>query len=463
MEQKNVWTSYSENDKEELFRLTDQYKMCLDAGKTERECTALIVQMAQEKGYRNLEDLVREGIQPVAGDKVYAACMDKSVILFQIGKKPLEEGMNILGAHIDASRMDVKQNPLYEADEMAYLDTHYYGGIKKYQWTALPLAIHGVVVKKDGTKITISLGEKVTDPVFCVTDLMANLSAMQMEKPASHVIEGEGLDLLFGSRPIAELTDGNEEKETVIQNVKKLLMENYNIEETDFYSAELEIVPAGHARDCGLDRSMIMAYGQDDRVCAFASLLAMLDIEHPERTICCMLMDKEEIGSMGATGMESAFFENAIAELIALTGKESALKVRRALRRSQMLSCDVNAGYDPLFPEYFEKRSASFLGRGMVLCKFLGDGGKFGSNDANAEYIADMRRLFDEQNVAYQFAELGKIDVGGGGTISYMLANYGMEVVDSGVPILSMHAPWEIISKADFYEAYKGYRAFLRR
>lgn len=462
MERVNVWTTYEEKDLNELAEINSSYKVCLDAGKTERECVALTISMAEDEGYVNLADVIKEGRMLVPGDKVYASCMDKSILMFQIGHRPLTDGINILGAHIDSPRIDVKQNPLYENEELAYLDTHYYGGIKKYQWVTLPLAIHGIVVKKDGTRINISIGEKAADPIFCITDLLIHLAGKQMEKKAGAVIEGEGLDLLIGSRPIADLLEGDQEKKaTVLQNVKMLLRENYNIEEEDFQSAELEIVPAGRARDCGFDRSMIMAYGQDDRVCAFTSLFAMLDVKNPEKTSCCILVDKEEVGSVGATGMHSRFFENTVAELMALTEGESELKVRRALANSRMLSSDVNAAFDPMYPESFEKRSAAFFGNGMVFSKFTGHRGKNGSNDANAEYLADIRRIMDEKKVAYQFAELGKVDAGGGGTIAYIMANYGMEVIDSGVAVLSMHAPWEITSKADVYEAYKGYKAFL--
>lgn len=462
MERVNVWTTYNEADLAEMDLVIEEYKDCLDIGKTERECVTLAVKMAEGNGYVNLNDVIREKKTLKAGDKVYAVCMDKSIVMFQIGTKPLEEGMNILGAHIDSPRIDVKQIPLYENEDLAYLDTHYYGGIKKYQWVTLPLAIHGVVVKKDGTKVQICIGEKDDDPVFCITDLLIHLAGKQMEKKASVVIEGEGLDLLIGSRPIADVVEGDEEKKaTVTQNVLKMLKDMYDIEEADFVSAELEIVPAGKARDCGLDRSMIMAYGQDDRVCAFTSLFAMLDVENVEKTICCILVDKEEIGSVGATGMKSRFFENIIAELVALTEGESELKVRRALANSRMLSSDVSAAFDPMYPENFEKRSSAFFANGLVFNKFTGSRGKSGSNDANAEYLADLRRMMEEKNVAYQFAELGKVDVGGGGTIAYIMANYGMEVIDSGVAVLSMHAPWEVTSKADVYEAYKGYKAFL--
>ena len=383
--------------------------------------------------------------------------------MFQIGKEPLENGMNILGAHIDSPRIDVKQNPLYENEDLAYLDTHYYGGIKKYQWVTLPLALHGVIVKTDGTVQKVNIGEKEDDPVFVVTDLLIHLAGKQMEKKASTVIEGEKLDLLIGSRPL-EKEEGldEDEKDAVKANVMKILTDYYSMEEEDFLSAELEIVPAGKARDCGLDRSMILAYGQDDRVCAFTSLFAMLDVEDVERTSCCILVDKEEIGSVGATGMHSRFFENVVAELVALTEGESDLKVRRALQNSKMLSSDVSAAYDPMYAEAFEKRSAAFFGRGLVFNKFTGARGKSGSNDANAEYLAEVRRAMNAEDVSYQFAELGKVDLGGGGTIAYIMANYGMEVIDSGVAVLSMHAPWEVTSKADVYEAYRGYKSFLR-
>lgn len=389
--------------------------------------------------------------------------MGKSIAMFLIGKEPLENGMNILGAHIDSPRIDVKQNPLYENEDLAYLDTHYYGGIKKYQWVTLPLALHGVIVKTDGTVQKVNIGEKEDDPVFVVTDLLIHLAGKQMEKKASTVIEGEKLDLLIGSRPL-EKEEGldEDEKDAVKANVMKILTDYYNMEEEDFLSAELEIVPAGKARDCGLDRSMILAYGQDDRVCAFTSLFAMLDVEDVERTSCCILVDKEEIGSVGATGMHSRFFENVVAELVALTEGESDLKVRRALQNSKMLSSDVSAAYDPMYAEAFEKRSAAFFGRGLVFNKFTGARGKSGSNDANAEYLAEVRRAMNAEDVSYQFAELGKVDLGGGGTIAYIMANYGMEVIDSGVAVLSMHAPWEVTSKADVYEAYRGYKSFLR-
>ena len=463
MENKNVWSTYTEENLSELNRINDIYKACLDEGKTERECVKTAVHMAQEKGYQDIRELIRNQIPVKAGDKIYAVCMDKSVSLFHIGRKPLEEGMNILGAHIDSPRIDVKQNPLYESEDFAYLDTHYYGGIKKYQWVTIPLALHGVVAKTDGEVVSVSIGEKDDDPVFAITDLLVHLAAQQMEKKASAVIEGEKLDLLIGSCPIAQAEGmDKEEKEAVKKNILKLLEEYYGISEEDFVSAELEIVPAGRARDCGLDRSMIMAYGQDDRVCAFTSLFAMLDVEEVERTSCCILVDKEEIGSVGATGMHSRFFENTVAEIMDLMGETKDIKVRRALQNSRMLSSDVSAAYDPMFAEAFEKRSSAFFAQGLVFNKFTGSRGKSGSNDANAEYLAKIRKAMKTDGVAYQFAELGKVDVGGGGTIAYIMANYGMEVIDSGVAVLCMHAPWEITSKADIYEAYKGYKAFIK-
>ena len=417
---------------------------------------------AEAAGYKNFKELQKEHVKLKAGDKVYAVCMDKSIALFIIGQEPLENGMNILGAHIDSPRIDVKQNPLYENEELAYLDTHYYGGIKKYQWVTLPLALHGVIAKKDGTIVPVSIGDEEEDPVFVITDLLVHLASKQLEKKGSVVVEGEKLDLLIGSRPLEQDPSlDQEEKEAVKANVMELLKKYYDMEEEDFLSAELEIVPAGKARDCGLDRSMVLAYGQDDRVCAFTSLFAMLDVENAKRTGCCLLVDKEEIGSVGATGMHSRFFENTVAELVALTEGESDLKVRRALMNSRMLSSDVSAAYDPMYAEVFEKRSSAFFGKGLVFNKFTGARGKSGSNDANAEYLAKIRNAMDAQSVAYQFAELGKVDAGGGGTIAYIMANYGMEVIDSGVAVLSMHAPWEVTSKADVYEAYKGYKAFV--
>ncbi len=462
MERRNAWTTYNAEELKKLNAINEDYKKCLDAGKTERECIALTIERAEAAGYKNIKDVIKSGEKVQAGDKIYAVCMNKMIAMFNMGTKPLEEGMNILGAHIDSPRIDVKQNPLYENEEFAYLDTHYYGGIKKYQWVTIPLAIHGVIVKKDGTVVNVNIGEKDEDPVFVITDLLIHLASKQMDKKAAGVVEGENLDLLIGSRPIEQDESlEKKEKEAVKANVMNLLKEYYDVEEEDFISAELEIVPAGKARDCGFDRSIVLAYGQDDRVCAFTSLFAMLDVEKTERTACCILVDKEEIGSVGATGMHSRFFENTVAELVALTEGESDLKVRRALMNSTMLSSDVSAAYDPMYAEVFEKRSSAFFGKGLVFNKFTGSRGKSGSNDANAEYLAKIRQAMDSQDVSYQFAELGKVDAGGGGTIAYIMANYGMEVIDSGVAVLSMHAPWEATSKADVYEAYKGYKAFI--
>lgn len=458
----NIWTIYDESQLAELNEISEKYKECLNAGKTERECVELSIRMAEEAGYRNISDVTAAGKELGAGDKVYAVNMNKMLALFRIGEEPISEGMNILGAHIDSPRIDVKQNPLYENEGLAYLDTHYYGGIKKYQWVAQPLSLHGVIVKKDGTTEKVSIGEDENDPVFVITDLLVHLAQEQMEKKASKVIEGEKLDLLIGNRPVEAVTGEGAEKEAIKANVLRLLKEKYGMEEEDFTSAELEIVPAGKARDCGLDRSMILSYGQDDRVCAFTSLFAMLDVTEAKRTGCCLLVDKEEIGSVGATGMHSRFFENVVAELIALAEGESDLKVRRALANSKMLSSDVSAAYDPMYAEAFEKRSSAFFTNGLTFNKFTGSRGKSGSNDANAEYIAALRRTMDDAGVAYQFAELGRVDLGGGGTIAYIMANYGMEVIDSGVAVLNMHAPYEVSSKADVYEAVKGYRAFLK-
>ena len=462
MERKNIWTTYGEAELKELNEVNEKYKDCLDKGKTERECVNLTVEMAKEAGYRSLEEVLKEGKALSAGDKVYAVCMGKTIALFQMGQEPISKGMNILGAHIDSPRIDIKQNPLYENEDFAYLDTHYYGGIKKYQWVAQPMAIHGVVAKKDGTVVDVVVGEKDTDPVMVITDLLPHLGAKQMEQKASLVITGENLDILIGNRPMEKGEDGEEVKEAVKANILRILKDTYDMEEEDFLSAELELVPAGKARDCGFDRSMILSYGQDAPVCAFTSLFAMLDVENTSKTTCCLLVDKEEIGSVGATGMQSRFFENVVAELIALNEGESELKTRRAMQNSRMLSSDVSAAYDPLFADVFEKRSAALLSRGISFNKFTGSRGKGGSNDANAEYIGKLRKVFDDANVAYQFAELGKVDAGGGGTIAYIMANYGMEVIDSGVAVLNMHAPYEVSSKADVYEAVKGYRAFLR-
>lgn len=457
MERPNAWKTYTKNQLEELETLNDQYRAFLNVGKTERECVKEIVKQAEAAGYVNFEKVLADKQTVKAGDKLYAVCMKKTIALFNIGTKPMEEGMNILGAHIDSPRLDVKQNPLYENDDMAYLDTHYYGGIKKYQWVTLPLAIHGVVVKKDGSVVDVVIGEKEEDPVFCITDLLIHLAGEQQEKKANKVIEGENLDILFGSIPLKD-----EEKEGVKKGVLNLLKERYDMEEEDFLSAELEVVPAGKAREAGIDRSMIMAYGQDDRVCAYTSMAAMLEVENVEKTTCCLLTDKEEIGSVGATGMQSKFFENTVAELLGAMGDYSELILRRCLKNSRMLSSDVSAAYDPLYAAAYEKKNAAYFGRGMVFNKFTGARGKSGSNDANAEYMGALRKILDDAQVAYQTAELGKVDVGGGGTIAYILSLYGMEVIDSGVAVLNMHAPWEVTSKADVYETKKGYIAFLQ-
>ena len=461
MERRNAWLSYNEADEKALEKLAKDYRTFLDNGKTERECVSELSREAEAAGYVSLDKKLASGEKIQTGDKIYAVGMKKIMALFHIGEDPMEKGMNILGAHIDSPRLDVKQNPLYEDTDLAYLDTHYYGGVKKYHWVALPLAIHGVIVKKDGTVVNVTVGEAEDDPVVYITDLLIHLAGKQMQKKAAEVIEGENLDILIGSRPLKEEKD-EKKKEAVKNNVLRILGEKYGVEEEDFLSAELEIVPAGKARDCGLDRSMVAAYGQDDRVCAYTSLAAMLEMEEtPKRTGCCLLVDKEEIGSVGATGMQSRFFENSVAELLDGMGCYSELALRRALRNSSMLSSDVSAGYDPAYGEAFEKKNAAYLGRGIVLNKFTGARGKSGSNDANAEYVARVRRIFDDHNVAFQTAELGKVDFGGGGTIAYIAALYGMEVIDSGVAVLSMHAPWEVTSKADVYEAYKAYKAFL--
>ena len=453
----NVWLTYEEDDRKELEQLSDAYKAFLSRCKTERECTAFFEAEARKNGYRSLEELVEEGTSLKAGDKVYAVGMGKTIALFQIGRKPLPDGMNILCAHIDSPRLDLKQVPLYEDTELAFLDTHYYGGIKKYQWVTIPLALHGVIAKKDGTVVPVNIGEDPADPVVYVTDLLVHLASKQLARKGSEVVAGENLDVLVGSCPLKD-----EEKDAVKANVLRLLKEKYNMEEDDFLSAEIEVVPAGPARDCGLDRSMIAGYGHDDRVCAYPSFVAMMEAEAVERTSCCLLVDKEEIGSVGATGMQSMFFENVVAEILALLGTDSNLAVRRTLARSKMLSSDVSAAYDPAYSEAFEKKNSAYFGKGLVLNKYTGARGKSGSNDANAEYLAQLRRIFDGNQVAFQTAELGKVDFGGGGTIAYIAALYGMEVVDSGVAVLSMHAPCEIISKADLYEAKKGYAAFLK-
>ena len=461
MKNENVWKTYGEKELQELHAVNEKYKKCLDAGKTERECVTLAIKMAEEAGYRDVKEVLAAGKPLVCGDKVYANYMGKALALLRMGEKPISAGMNILGAHIDSPRIDIKQNPLYENEEFAYLDTHYYGGIKKYQWVTIPLAIHGVVVKKNGEKVVINIGEKEDDPVFFISDLLVHLAAEQLEKKASKVIEGEALDIIIGNRPLQDVKD-DEKKEKVQAFTLKLLKEQYGIEEKDFLSAELEIVPAGEAREAGLDRSMVLGYGQDDRVCAFSSLEAILEVQDLKRTGCCILVDKEEIGSVGATGMQSRFFENAVAELLALTtGAYNDLILRRCLANSRMLSSDVSSAFDPTYAASFDKKNVAYLGHGMVFNKFTGARGKSGSNDANAEYLGFIRKVMDDAGVTFQTAELGKVDLGGGGTIAYILSLYGMNVIDCGVPVLNMHAPHEATSKADLYEAKCGYKAFL--
>ncbi|HAF26822.1 MAG TPA: aminopeptidase [Lachnospiraceae bacterium] len=457
MEYDKVWKKYSQAELKKLEKLNKDYMDFLSNGKTERECVDQIVNMAEAAGFTELDKLIGSRRKLKAGDKVYSVWMNKSVVLFRIGNKPFSEGMNILGAHIDSPRMDVKSNPLYEKDDFALLDTHYYGGIKKYQYTALPLAIHGVVVKKDGSTIEINIGEDPDDPVFFVSDLLIHLAQDQMEKKANKVIEGEQLDVIIGNRPVKNA----DEKKKVTAGILKILKDEYDIEEEDFISAEIEVVPAGVAREAGFDRSMILSYGQDDRSCAFTSLDAMLSVKKVKRTACCLLVDKEEIGSVGATGMQSRFFENMLAEVLFLMGKSKDITLRRTLSNSRMLSSDVSSAFDPTFADKFDKKNVAYLGHGLVFNKFTGARGKSGSNDANAEYIALIRKIMDDANVSFQTAELGKVDVGGGGTIAYILSLYGMNVIDCGVPVLNMHAPYEATSKADIYEAWRGYIAFL--
>ena len=467
MKRVNAWNTYDSGMLRSCMDLADDYKDFLDHGKTERECVDRFVNEAERNGYIELSEAIRKGMKLSAGDRVYSVWMNKSIVLFEIGAEPLESGLNILGAHIDSPRLDIKQNPMYEDNEIAFLDTHYYGGIKKYQYVTIPLAIHGVIVKKNGETVILRVGEDEDDPVFFISDLLIHLSQDQLKKPASTVVEGEALDLIIGSRSLtfgAETEKENEgsEKEAVKKAILKILSDNYGISEGDFESAELEIVPAGRARDAGFDRSMVLGYGQDDRACAYPSFRAQIEIHDLKRTSCTLLVDKEEIGSVGATGMRSRFFENALAEVMNLCGEYSELSMRRALANSCMLSSDVSAAYDPSYGSVFEKKNTSFLGRGMTFAKYTGSRGKSGSNDANAEYIAHLRGILEKANVCTQTAELGKVDMGGGGTIAYILALYGMNVIDCGVPVLSMHSPWEAISKADLYEAYRGYKAFLR-
>lgn len=451
-----TWEKYSEKDLENVNSLGDQYKKFISDCKTERECVKEVIKMAIEKGYKNIDKIIKSGKTLKPGDKVYANNMDKGVALFIIGEKPMEEGLKILGAHVDSPRLDIKQNPLYEDTDLAFLDTHYYGGIKKYQWVTIPLALHGVVVKKDGTKIDFVIGEKDEDPVVGVSDLLVHLAADQMDKKASKVVEGEDLNVLIGSIPLK-----TGEKDKVKANILELLKKQYDMEEDDFMSAEIEVVPAGKARDYGIDRSMIMGYGQDDRVCAYTSVAAMFQVDKTDKTCVCLLVDKEEVGSIGATGMKSKFFENTVAEVLNLVGDYSELILRRTLKNSKMLSSDVSAAFDPNYSTVMEKKNAAYMGKGIVFNKYTGARGKNGCNDANPEFMAELRNILEKHNVIYQTSELGKVDQGGGGTIAYILAEYGMQVIDCGVPLHNMHAPWEIANKADIYETMKGYYAFL--
>ncbi len=460
MEQKNAWEKYPEGaSRNKVFQFAEGYRAFISDCKTERECCDFMYQEALNNGFVDLKQAIAAKKKLKTGDRIVANNMGKGLALFVIGKEPLEKGMNILGAHIDSPRLDLKQVPLYEDTGMAMLDTHYYGGIKKYQWVTIPLALHGVICKKDNTKVSVSIGEKEDEPVFGISDLLVHLSAEQMEKKASKVIEGEKMDVLIGSIPIKQ---DEETKERVKANILTILKKKYDIEEDDFLSAEIEVVPAGKARDYGLDQSMIMGYGHDDRVCAYPSFQAILEMKKPKYTSVCLCVDKEEIGSVGATGMQSRFFENVVAEIMNLLGEYSELAMRRALGQSKVLSSDVSAAYDPNYSSAMEKRNSAYFGKGMVFNKYTGARGKSGSNDANAEYVATLRKIMDSNHVSFQTAELGKVDQGGGGTIAYILANYGMNVIDSGVAVLNMHAPWEIISKVDLYEAYNGYKAFLK-
>lgn len=462
MERDLTWEHYTDEEKGKVFSFAEEYRGFISECKTERECVDRFEELARAAGFISMEEVKSQGKRLEPGDRVYATNHGKAMALFVVGKVSMEKGMNILGAHIDSPRLDLKQNPLYEDTGLAMLDTHYYGGVKKYQWVTLPLALHGVIVKKDGTKVTVNVGEKPEDPVFGVSDLLIHLAAEQLEKKANKVIDGENLDILIGSIP-AEKKEKEKAgvKERVKANILNILKEQYGIEEEDFLSAEIEVVPAGAARDYGFDRSMIMGYGHDDRVCAYPSFEAILQMEKPEHTSVCLLVDKEEIGSVGATGMHSRFFENMAAELMEAMGCYSELGLRRSLAASKVLSSDVSAAFDPNYPSVMEKNNAAYFGRGMVFNKYTGSRGKSGSNDANAEYVGELREIMAKHGVFFQTSELGKVDQGGGGTIAYILANYGMQVIDSGVAVLNMHAPWEIISKADLYEAYKGYVAFL--
>lgn len=468
MERQNAWNKYDENTVKKVFEFANDYKEFISNCKTERECVNESVKIAQKAGYTDLFEVIRKGEMLKAGDKVYAVNKNKAIVLFCIGDEPIEDGLNILGAHIDSPRLDIKQNPLYEDTGLVLLDTHYYGGIKKYQWVATPLALHGVVALKDGTQKEIVFGEDINDPVVGVSDLLIHLAGEQMAKKGDKVVDGEALDILIGSRPAVSKSGGDNDKQTdagkeaVKKNILEILKAKYGIEEEDFLSAELSAVPAGPARDYGMDSSMIIGYGHDDRVCAYPSLIAQINVTSPKKTSVCILVDKEEIGSVGATGMHSKFFENMVAEVMDRTGDYSELKLRRALANSNMLSSDVSNAYDPNYASVSDKKNSAFFGNGMVFNKYTGSRGKSGSNDASAEYLGSLRKIMDDNKVSFQTSELGKVDAGGGGTIAYILANYGMNVIDSGVAVQNMHAPYEVISKADLYETLKGYEAFLR-
>ena len=452
MYQKNAWSKYEGDSLNELMKFNEEYKEFISLCKTERECVSYAIKLCEKYGFKSLKEFKKLN----SGDKVYVTNMNRNICAFVIGDKPIEDGINVLGAHIDSPRIDLKQNPIYEASNFALADTHYYGGIVKYQWVSHPLALHGVIYKKDLTEININIGEDENDPVVCITDLLPHLAQQKNTKPANTVIEGEDLDITIGHMPL-----NGEEKDAVKANVLKLLKEKYDIEEEDFISAEIEIVPAGKARDLGLDRSMVLGYGHDDRVCAYTSLRAVLDAPKCESTICAFLVDKEEIGSVGATGAHSKWFENTIAELISLKTDYSDLKLRHALTNTRMLSSDVSAGVDPLYTSVFETKNAAYLGKGICYNKYTGSRGKSGCNDADPKYIAQIREIMDSNNINYQTAELGKVDMGGGGTIAYILGNYGMNVIDAGIAVLSMHAPNEVVSKVDVFEAYKAYIAFV--
>ena len=465
MERLNAWNKYDEDMKKKVFDFADEYRRFISLCKTERECVEEGVRILKASGYKDLKDVIAADEKLKVGDKVYAVNMNKAIVAFNIGETSIESGMNILGAHIDSPRLDIKQNPLYEETGLVLLDTHYYGGIKKYQWVATPLALHGVVALKDGTTVKVVIGEDIDDTVVGISDLLIHLASEQMDKKAAKVVEGEALDILVGSMPLKQesaKSDKEDCKDAVKKNILALLKEKYGIEEEDFMSAELEAVPAGPARDYGIDRSMIIGYGHDDRVCAYPSLIALVNADMPKRTGVCILVDKEEIGSVGATGMQSRFFENMVAEVMDRCGEYSELKLRRALANSYMLSSDVSAAYDPNYASVFEKKNAAYFGKGMVFNKYTGARGKSGSNDSSAEFVGKLRKVMDDADVAFQTAELGKVDIGGGGTIAYILANLDMNVIDSGIAVQNMHAPYEVISKADLYETLKGYEAFLK-